>query len=112
LISDELKILLSHDVYNRRYSCSQDWWDQYISMLRIQSDKISFSSSLFIYPWFQRKVIDWLITNFHLPGTSLVMLVAGLVWYTHRQQSYTHALAFDYRFASFGDGMLIKLWSL
>lgn len=112
LMSDKLKLLLSPDVYDWRYKYSQDWWDRYIVYIHIQSNKISFSSSLFIYPWFERKLIDWLITNFHLPGTSLVMLVAGLVWYTHRQQSYTHALAFDYRFASFGDGMLIKLWSL
>jgi S-adenosylmethionine:tRNA ribosyltransferase-isomerase len=107
LIKDDIREKITKECYDRRYSISILPQNGELGGIVLRWEKISFLSSLFIYPWFERKIIDGLITNFHLPWTSLVMLVAGLLWYDNRKQSYQYALAFDYRFASFGDGMLI-----
>jgi S-adenosylmethionine:tRNA ribosyltransferase-isomerase len=62
---------------------------------------------LFIYPGFEFQVIDGLITNFHLPRSSLLMLVSALAGKAHIDRAYTEAIARRYRFFSFGDAMLI-----
>lgn len=86
-----------------------EWNSHFLLLVRSDSRTMSFTSSLFIFPWFERKIIDGIITNFHLPQTSLVMLVAGLMWYDNRKKSYEYALSNNYRFASFGDAMFISL---
>jgi S-adenosylmethionine:tRNA ribosyltransferase-isomerase len=63
--------------------------------------------NLFIYPGYQWQVIQGLITNFHLPGSSLMMLVSALVGRERLLGLYETAIAHDYRFYSFGDAMLI-----
>lgn len=63
--------------------------------------------NLFIYPGYQWQVLDGLITNFHLPGSSLLMLVSALIGRDRLLSLYQTAIAADYRFYSFGDGMLI-----
>lgn len=82
--------------------------NNFLLLISVNSTTITFSSSLFIYPWFEKKIIDGLITNFHLPQTSLVMLVSGLIGYDNRKKSYEYALKHHYRFASFGDAMFIQ----
>ena len=62
---------------------------------------------LYIYPGFEFGVIDGLITNFHLPKSSLLMLVAALAGKPQIDQAYAEATAQRYRFFSFGDAMLI-----
>ena len=64
-------------------------------------------TDLFIYPGYQWQVVDGLITNFHLPGSSLLMLVSGLIGRERLLQLYQEAIASQYRFYSFGDAMLI-----
>jgi S-adenosylmethionine:tRNA ribosyltransferase-isomerase len=64
-------------------------------------------TDLFIYPGYQFKVIDGLITNFHLPRSSLLMLVSALIGRERLLNLYTEAIAEKYRFYSFGDAMLI-----
>jgi S-adenosylmethionine:tRNA ribosyltransferase-isomerase len=63
--------------------------------------------NLFIYPGYRYRVIDGLITNFHLPGSSLLMLVSALVGRERLLGLYAEAIAQDYRFYSFGDAMVI-----
>ena len=63
--------------------------------------------SLYIYPGFQFKVVDNLITNFHLPGSSLLFLVAALCTRETLLRCYTEAIKEDYRFYSYGDAMAI-----
>ena len=82
--------------------------NNFLLLISVNSDSITFASSLFIYPWFDRKIIDGIITNFHLPQTSLVILVAGLMGHNNRKKSYEYALSHHYRFASFWDAMMIK----
>ena len=64
-------------------------------------------TEIFIYPGFEFQVVDGLITNFHLPGSTLVMLVSALAGREHILAAYRHAVAKEYRFFSYGDAMLI-----
>lgn len=64
-------------------------------------------TDIFIYPGFQFKVLDGLITNFHLPESTLIMLVSALAGYDHIMNAYRVAVQEKYRFFSFGDAMFI-----
>lgn len=64
-------------------------------------------TDLFIYPGYQFKAIDGLITNFHLPKSSLLMLVSAFAGYYLIRDAYDHAIRKSYRFYSYGDAMLI-----
>ena len=64
-------------------------------------------TDIFIYPGYQFKVIDGLITNFHLPESTLIMLVSAFLGYEKTMNAYKIAVDEKYRFFSFGDAMLI-----
>ncbi len=64
-------------------------------------------TDIFIYPGYEFKVIDGLITNFHLPESTLIMLVSAFMGYEHTMAAYKIAVEEEYRFFSFGDAMLI-----
>lgn len=64
-------------------------------------------TDIFIYPGYQFKVLDGLITNFHLPESTLIMLVSALAGYDHIMNAYKVAVEEKYRFFSFGDAMFI-----
>jgi S-adenosylmethionine:tRNA ribosyltransferase-isomerase len=64
-------------------------------------------TSLFIQPGFQFRAVDCLLTNFHLPGSTLLVLVAALAGYDLIMEAYRQAIAERYRFYSYGDAMLI-----
>ena len=64
-------------------------------------------TEIFIYPGYQFKVLDGLITNFHLPESTLLMLVSALAGKENIMQAYQEAVREKYRFFSFGDAMLI-----
>ena len=65
------------------------------------------NTDIFIYPGYQFKVLDCLITNFHLPESTLVMLVSALAGREHVLQAYKEAVKERYRFFSFGDAMMV-----
>ncbi|MEG2350148.1 MAG: S-adenosylmethionine:tRNA ribosyltransferase-isomerase, partial [Hungatella sp.] len=64
-------------------------------------------TEIFIYPGYQFKILDALITNFHLPESTLVMLVSALAGREHVLHAYEEAIREHYRFFSFGDAMFI-----
>ena len=64
-------------------------------------------TEIFIYPGYKFKVIDGLITNFHLPQSTLIMLVSALAGREHVLNAYETAVQEKYRFFSFGDAMFI-----
>lgn len=64
-------------------------------------------TSIFIYPGYEFKVLDGLITNFHLPESTLIMLVSAFAGYENTMNAYRTAVEERYRFYSFGDAMLI-----
>jgi S-adenosylmethionine:tRNA ribosyltransferase-isomerase len=65
-------------------------------------------TDLFIYPGFRFRVVDRLLTNFHLPRSSLMMLVCAFAGIDNIRRAYAHAIAERYRFFSYGDAMLIE----
>ena len=65
-------------------------------------------TEIFIYPGYRFKMIDGLITNFHLPESTLVMLVSALAGKEHIMAAYEEAVREKYRFFSFGDAMMIE----
>ncbi|MGB3616142.1 MAG: S-adenosylmethionine:tRNA ribosyltransferase-isomerase, partial [Elainellaceae cyanobacterium] len=60
-----------------------------------------------IYPGYRWRVIDGLITNFHLPKSSLLMMISALIGRQRLLDLYQEAIAQEYRFYSFGDAMLL-----
>lgn len=69
--------------------------------------KCSGETDIFIYPGFEFKIMDGLITNFHLPESTLIMLVSAFAGYDNVMNAYKTAVEEKYRFFSFGDSMLI-----
>lgn len=71
-------------------------------------EHIAFSTRIFISPGRKWRVCDSMVTNFHLPKTTLIMMVSALLWYNATRQAYKYAIDMQYRFYSYGDGMLIR----
>ncbi len=69
---------------------------------------MSADTAIFIYPGYKFKATDALITNFHLPESTLIMLVSALAGKEHVMNAYREAVGMGYRFFSFGDAMLIQ----
>ena len=64
-------------------------------------------TDIFITPGFEFRVVDGLVTNFHLPKSTLLMLVSAFAGFDHIRALYAHAIAEHYRFFSYGDAMLL-----
>lgn len=73
-----------------------------------QTGQVSGDTSIFITPGFEYRVVDLLVTNFHLPKSTLMMLVSAFAGYEHVMALYRHAVAQQYRFFSYGDSMLLE----
>jgi len=70
-------------------------------------EPFSGDSRIFIYPPYRFRVVDAMITNFHLPESTLLMLVSAFAGHEHTLAAYRHAVAHTYRFFSYGDAMLL-----
>ena len=70
--------------------------------------KLEGETDLFIYPGFKFRVVKRLLTNFHLPRSTLLMLVSAFAGIENIRKAYAHAIAERYRFFSYGDAMLIE----
>jgi len=73
-----------------------------------KTGQASGDTNIFITPGFAFQVVDVLITNFHLPKSTLMMLVSAFAGYAHIMGLYRHAIAHQYRFFSYGDAMLLE----
>lgn len=82
----------------------KNWITEYI----FSEDFIEFSTRAYITPGYDFTVIDELITNFHLPESSLLVLVSAMIGQENLLKIYGHAIREKYRFFSFGDGMYLK----
>ncbi len=65
-------------------------------------------TEIFIYPGYQFQIVDALVTNFHLPESTLIMLVSAFAGYENTMNAYEHAIKNKYRFFSYGDAMFIS----
>jgi S-adenosylmethionine:tRNA ribosyltransferase-isomerase len=64
-------------------------------------------TDIFITPGYRFRVVDLLLTNFHLPRSTLMMLVSAFAGFDHIRTLYAHAITQRYRFFSYGDAMLL-----
>ena len=72
------------------------------------TDQTSGDTHIFITPGYRFSVVDMLLTNFHLPKSTLMMLVSAFATHPHIMALYQHAIAQRYRFFSYGDSMLLQ----
>ncbi|HET8748594.1 MAG TPA: S-adenosylmethionine:tRNA ribosyltransferase-isomerase, partial [Ramlibacter sp.] len=72
-----------------------------------RSGQASGDTDIFITPGFPFRQVDLLLTNFHLPKSTLLMLVSAFAGYEHAMALYRHAVESHYRFFSYGDAMLL-----
>ena len=73
-----------------------------------RSGEVQGDTNIFITPGFPFQVVDVLVTNFHLPKSTLMMLVSAFAGYEPVMALYRHAVAQGYRFFSYGDAMLLE----
>ena len=69
--------------------------------------RITGEADIFIYPGYKFKTIDGLLTNFHMPESTVLMLTAAFAGWNHLRPAYEHAVTEQYHFFSYGDSMLI-----
>lgn len=81
---------------------------KYVHDVNLQTNRILCETQLFIFPGWKFLIVDEMITNFHLPKSSLLMLISALMWRKNALQSYEHAKRKWYKFYSFWDWMLIR----
>lgn len=99
-----------YEKIKNNYFDNLDISDDYIDWeIFIEDWIIYFNTKLFIYPWLTYKIVDKLITNFHLPKSSLLMLVSAFMWYRNMMDCYKYAINNKYKFFSFWDAMFINL---
>lgn len=111
-----------HSLHTEMYSCSPTTWRRISEAKRViavgttttrtletiaATGELKGHTSLFVYPGFEFKIVRGLITNFHLPKSSLLMLVSAFAGYENVRASYRHAIDSGYRFYSYGDAMVI-----
>ena len=111
-----------HSVYPEYYSCSESVWQKIRKADRVIAvgttttralETIGLTgereghTDLFVYPGHPFRVVQGLLTNFHLPKSSLLMLVSAIGGYELIRKAYQYAVDQDYRFYSYGDAMLI-----
>jgi S-adenosylmethionine:tRNA ribosyltransferase-isomerase len=77
-------------------------------MTYLNSTALSGETDIFITPGFEFKIVDKLITNFHLPKSTLLMLVSAFAGFDEIKNAYAHAVKQEYRFFSYGDAMLLE----
>ena len=80
-------------------------WDEELGCMRARDREVT---SLFILPGYSFKVVDALITNFHVPRSTLMMLVSAFSTRENIMAAYQHAIQSRYRMLSFGDAMFIR----
>ncbi len=100
--------ILPEDVRKSFPQKTQDFWDSmkaidqsFVTEYVLLDDYIRFSTRIYIYEGFHFEIVEDLITNFHLPKSSLLMLISSLLTRTHTRALYEHAIREKYRFFSF-----------
>jgi S-adenosylmethionine:tRNA ribosyltransferase-isomerase len=112
----------NHQLHFERYSIAESAWTEISAARRVvavgttsvrtiesaaRTGSLEGSTNLFIYPGYDFRRVGAMLTNFHLPGTSLLLLVSALAGKELVLAAYRHAVAERYRFFSYGDCMLI-----
>lgn len=113
-------IELENEVANRLNEYKKEWkriiavWTTSIRVLESMSNEKGIihawnkDTNIFIYPWYNWKFVDAMITNFHLPKSTLLMLVSSFAWKENTKKAYEYAIKNKFRFFSFWDAMFIE----
>lgn len=107
-LDENTKKLFSQEVQDFWNTLSQNAEKNWITSYSFDGENMYFATQAYITPGYTFLVIDELITNFHLPESSLLVLVSALIWQQKLLENYHYAIEKKYRFFSFGDGMYIK----
>jgi S-adenosylmethionine:tRNA ribosyltransferase-isomerase len=114
--------LADHPIHSERYEVAPEAWERIRNAARVlavgtttvrvleslaRGAPLAGRTGLFITPGFEFRRVDALVTNFHLPGSTLLALVMAFAGADETRRLYDHAIAERYRFYSFGDAMLI-----
>ena len=114
--------ITQHEIYPELYECAPQTWNAIRKAKRViavgttttraietiaATGRLKGATDLFIYPGYRFHVTRGLITNFHLPKSSLLMLVSAFAGHELMRKAYEHAVNNSYRFYSYGDAMLI-----
>lgn len=105
---EKTKNIFSENVKNFWEKISENADEKWIDNFFINGENIEFATRAYITPGYSFAVIDELITNFHLPESSLLVLVSALIGQRNLMNLYSHAISQKYRFFSLGDGMYLK----
>jgi S-adenosylmethionine:tRNA ribosyltransferase-isomerase len=110
--AEKERILSSIDAFNFWESISSKIQildcEKFVHNISLQSKYIVCETQLFIFPWRKFRLIDEMITNFHLPKSSLLMLISALMWRENALRCYEYAKQNWYYFYSFWDWMWIR----
>ena len=110
--SDKQIILSDENAFHFRESITSDIQptdhEKYVHDVSLQQTRIVCETQLFIFPGWKFRIIDEMITNFHLPKSSLLMLISALMWRENALKTYEYAKKKLYHFYSFWDWMWIK----
>lgn len=114
--------ITQHNLHTEYYRCAKATWNKIRSARRVvavgttatralesiaATGELEGFTGLFIHPGYEFRIASGLITNFHLPGSSLLMLVSAFGGFSAVREAYRHAVATGYRFYSYGDAMVI-----
>ena len=110
--SEKKSILQNVEAFHFRESITSNImpfnYKNYVYDINLQQNRIVCETQLFIFSGWNFRIIDEMITNFHLPKSSLLMLISALMWRKNALQCYDYAKHHGYHFYSFGDWMWIK----
>jgi S-adenosylmethionine:tRNA ribosyltransferase-isomerase len=107
-LAPSFKEQMNKETYEYWNELSKEIIDAQVENININNNTIQFQAKIYIYPGIPFRVVDELITNFHLPESSLLLLVGAFVSRERIMNIYTEAIKKRYRFFSFGDGMYVK----
>ena len=126
LSTSQVDLLLGNDAHRRRKSRWKnivDYYRKYIKRYKwyednqivsdiiwwivINSDIVNFTTKIYITPGYKLQIIDQMITNFHLPKSSLFIMISSIIWLDKALKCYNEAKEKDYKFYSLGDAMFI-----
>lgn len=89
------------------FTCHHQRSDTYSSKYVGSLETLSGEANIYIYPGYKFKCVDALVTNFHAPGSTVLLLTAAFANWSNLSQAYQHAIEHSYRLLSYGDSMLI-----
>lgn len=107
-LDNSIKSRFSDEIIFFWNSISEKSSKNWISSIDLDNSKIIFSTKAYIFPGYEFVIIDEIITNFHLPESSLLVLVSALIGQKNLIKNYNYAVENDYKFFSFWDWMYIK----